>query len=157
MNLLPDSYPTIYSSKYRRWVDEGFYETDSSTNLDNYHRTLAFDFDDEFLVVFITERDILGIEDTNLTYNIYYIELGSIGNDVFMSNFRYITSSNTPPNFLGNGNFPAQEIMKEKDVREYQQYQRFYVGVQNFMSDVKECVMNINDNLWQIDDDYIPF
>tara|TARA_R110002020_G_scaffold93966_2_gene226535 strand:+ start:684 stop:1166 length:483 start_codon:yes stop_codon:yes gene_type:complete len=158
LKFLPEDYPTVYSTEYDRWVDEDFYETIDTDTLRRINQTLSYNFNEECVLVFISQDALFGIEDSDgMKYHIYYIEFGEIEGDIFIHNFTYINSTNAPPSFIGEGNYAAKEIKRQKTIRNYQQYERFYVGEQTYMSHIKDCIREILSNAWHTDDAYVPF
>ena len=157
LKFFPLEYPTVFSGDVKRWVDEDFYEDLNIITQDRYHRTLAYQYNTEFLLVFLTTEPLIGVEDTEMMYHMYSMEFGVLEGDIFIHDFIYISSINAPPDFSEGGNFAAKDLMRQKEVRNYQQYERFYVGKKRMMSDIKNNMLEIASGYWYEDKNVSSF
>ena len=133
-NLIPDDYSkSIFYHATGDWESLDYYE---DVEWDNYGLHVSYQYDKEYFFVFLTP---FFNETTDKRWTIMGLEVGLIGNDIFLDNMVILGYTDDIPDFKGK-NSSAQKIKNHKLSQETDWGNRFFLQVQPTITPIKKYI-----------------
>jgi hypothetical protein len=139
-NLIPDDYSkSVFYHATGDWESLDYYE---DMEWENFTKHVSYRHEEEYFFVFLTPYFN---ETTDKRWTIMALEVGTIGNDIFLDNMEIIGFTDVIPDFKGK-NSAAQKIKKHRLSNATDWGHRFFLQIQPSITPIKKYInLTINE------------